>query len=281
LGGSVNLGNIIREIAPGGGGVSSLQDATGAVGTGALIFDSTDGSTNISIAGQYIDITSNINTETFATVSALEGVNTTALLADANATVAQTTANAAAQTANGAFSNAQAASDAANTAQASANSALAVAQRAIMYNLTGITMGANITNRGTGVVNAFPATTFTLASSITFNIPPDWFSTDSVCFDGWVLYNFQANINTLWGAQYITDTYATPTDILGSTSVVGDALVFPTSQQAYIPVNLIIPPTHLTSGGTITISFYGYITTGGSYFAAAPVIAGRVGLAFD
>ena len=169
----------------------------------------------------------------------------------------------------------------AKQAEIDAQTGITNALKAYAYNLTGTTINAIITNRGTGIINAFPATTFTLATSITFNIPPNWGATNNVYIDGWVLYNFQASINTFWEARYITNTYATPTDILGSTSVVADALSFPTSAQVYIPVNLVIPPTHLTAGGTITLSFYGSITTGSNYFAAAPVVAGRVGLALD
>jgi hypothetical protein len=169
----------------------------------------------------------------------------------------------------------------AKQAEIDAQTGITTANRALTYNLTGTTMNSTITNRGTGIINAFPATTFTLATSITFNIPPNWSATDNVFLDAWVLYNFQASLNTFWGARYTTNTYATPIDILGSTTVIADALSFPTSAQVYIPVNLVIPPTHLTSGGTINISFYGYITTGSSYFSAAPVVAGRVGLALE
>jgi len=169
----------------------------------------------------------------------------------------------------------------AKQAEIDAQTGIANALKAVSYNLTGTAINATITNRGTGGGNAFPATTFTLATSITFNIPPDWGATDNVYLDGWVLYNFQNTFNTYWGASYTTNTYATPTDILGSTTVIGDAIVFLNSSQVYIPVNLIIPPTHLTAGGTINISFYGYVTVGTAHFSVAPVVAGRVGLALN
>ena len=174
----------------------------------------------------------------------------------------------------------------AKQAEIDAQTGITNALKAVSYNLTGTAINATITNRGTGSGNAFPQAQFTLATTIVFNVPPDWGASDSVYLDGWVLYNFQlaTSLNAYWGVRYTTPTMPTPptyVDILGSTTVVADALTFTNTNQIYLPVNLIIPPTYLTSGGTITLSFYGYITTQNHYFSVEPVVGGRVGLALD
>ena len=166
--------------------------------------------------------------------------------------------------------------------QLDTQTAQTTANRALTYTLTGSTINAQITNRATGSGNAFPQAVFTLATSITYNVPPNWTSTDSVYLDGWVLYNFQGsgNVNSYWGANYTTSQVGAPTtDILGSTSVVANAIHFSVDNQVYLPFNLVIPPTYLVAGGTINISFYAYITSTGHYFSVAPVVAGRVGVA--
>ena len=155
-----------------------------------------------------------------------------------------------------------------------------------MYSLTGATINATITNRGTGSSNAFPTATFTLATTVVFNVPPNWSSSNSLVYDGWVLYNFQlaTSINAYWGVRYTTPSMPTPpayVDILGSTTVVADALTFTNTNQVYLPVNIILPPTYLTAGGNVTLSFYGYVTTVGHYFSVPPVVNGRVGVALD
>ena len=149
------------------------------------------------------------------------------------------------------------------------------------YTLSGTTAGAIISNRATGSGNALTQNVFTLISQIAFNIPSDWSSEDSVYFDGWTLSDFNANFNSFWGVSYITNTFATPTDLIGSTSVTANALNFSNIQQIYLATNLIIPPTHLVSGGRITISIF-CNPTSANHFLALPVInQARIGLVKD
>jgi hypothetical protein len=149
------------------------------------------------------------------------------------------------------------------------------------YILTGTTAGAVIVNRPIGSGNALPQNIFTLVSQITFNIPPGWTATDSVFYDGWNLSDFDANFNSYWGISYITNTFTTPTDILGSTTVVTNALQYTNIQQVYLPTNLIIPPTNLTAGGTITLSIYCNPTSANHYLTIVPINQARIGRAKD
>ena len=151
----------------------------------------------------------------------------------------------------------------------------------VSYVLTGTTMGAVITTYPTGSGNALPSNTFTNVTRITFNIPPNWTGTESVFYDGWVLYDFSANFNSFWGVNYYTNTVPTPVDILGSTTVTANALNYSNIQQIYLPLNLIIPPTSLTVGGTITLTMYCSPTSTNHYLTIPPVVNARVGVALD
>jgi hypothetical protein len=150
------------------------------------------------------------------------------------------------------------------------------------YNLLGPTAGAVLSNHPVGSNFPFTPLTFNLATTLTFNTPPTWQSGNSVVFDGWALYNFNAtSINTFWGVAYATSSNPTPADILGSTTASNAALNYPNASQVYMPVNLIIPSTHITTGGTITLTFYVFIAIASQYFAVAPVINGRIGISLD
>jgi hypothetical protein len=149
------------------------------------------------------------------------------------------------------------------------------------YTLSGTTAGAIITNRATGSGNALTQNVFTLISQIAFNIPSDWSSEDSVYFDGWILADFQANFNSFWGVSYITNTFATPTDLIGSTTVTANALNYSNIQQIYLATNLIIPPTNLVSGGRITIRIYCNPTSSNHYLSVPVVNQARIGLVKD
>jgi len=150
------------------------------------------------------------------------------------------------------------------------------------YNLLGTTAGAVLSNHPVGSNFPFTALTFNLATTLTFNTPPTWQSGNSVVYDGWALYNFNATaINTFWGVAYATSTQPTPTDILGSTTASNAALNYPNASQVYMPVNIIIPSTDITAGGTITLTFYVYVAIASQYFATAPVVNGRIGISLD
>ena len=146
------------------------------------------------------------------------------------------------------------------------------------YTLTGTTAGATITNRGITAINALPVNTFTLISQITFKIPFDWAATNSIYYDGWNLSDYDSNFNSYWGVTYITNTFATPTEILGSITNVNNALQYSNFNQIYLPLNLIIPPTYITSGGTITLKIYCNPTSANHYLTVAPINNARIGL---
>ena len=151
----------------------------------------------------------------------------------------------------------------------------------VSYVLTGSTMAAVITTYPTGSGNPLTQNVFTNVTQITFNIPPNWTGTDSIYYDGWILYDFEANFNSFWGVNYYTNTATTPVDILGSTTTTANALNYSNIQQIYLPLNLIIPPTNLTAGGTITLTMYCNPTSINHYMTIAPVVNGRVGVALD
>jgi hypothetical protein len=152
---------------------------------------------------------------------------------------------------------------------------------ALPYTLSGTTAGAIITFFPTGPGNPITQNVFNLITQITFNIPPDWSPGYSVYYDGWILSDFQSNFNSFWGVSYITDTFGTPTDLIGSTTVTANALNYSNIQQIYLTTNLIIPPTHLTAGGTITLRIYCNPTSPNHYLTITPVNQARIGLVKD
>ena len=149
------------------------------------------------------------------------------------------------------------------------------------YTLSGTTAGATITNFPTGAGNPITQNVFNLITEITFNIPLDWSPTNSVYYDGWILSDFQANFNSFWGVSYLTNTFGTPTDLIGSTTTTANALNYSNIQQIYLTTNLIIPPTHLTTGGTITLRIYCNPTSSNHYLTITPVNQARIGLVKD
>lgn len=152
---------------------------------------------------------------------------------------------------------------------------------AIPYTLSGTTAGAVIVNRAIGSGNPFTQNVFTNASQVTFNIPPGWVSTNSVSYDGYAFFDFQANFNSYWGITYFTDTNPTPVDLIGSSSATTNALTFTNVQQVFIPLNIIIPPTSLTVGGTITLTFFCNPTSINHYITATPTNIAKIGIVRD
>jgi hypothetical protein len=149
------------------------------------------------------------------------------------------------------------------------------------YTLSGTTAGAVIVNRATGAGNPLTQNVFTNVSQITFNIPPGWTATNSVSYDGYAFFDFNANFNSFWGITYYTNTVATPTDILGSTTATTNALNFPNNQQIYLPLNLIVPPTNLSAGGTITLTFFCNPTSINHYITADPTNIAKIAIIRD
>lgn len=149
------------------------------------------------------------------------------------------------------------------------------------YTLSGTTSGAVITTFPTGAGNPLTQNVFTNITRVTFNVPPNWTATDSVFYDGWGFWDFDGNLNSYWGVNYFTNTVATPVDLIGSTTVTANAISISNTQQYYLPWNLIIPPTNLTVGGTITLTFYCNPTSANHYLSATPNTTARIGVALD
>ena len=150
-----------------------------------------------------------------------------------------------------------------------------------LYTLGGATIGGVITNeRGTGSGNAWTQDVFLLASTITINVPPGWVAGQSVGFDGYGYYNFSAAVSSYWAIYYITSTQGTEESLIG-TKDTNDSIYSGTGLgQFYLPMNLTIPPTNLTSNGTITIRVYGRLTTANHYLVANPNIDARVSIVY-
>jgi hypothetical protein len=154
-------------------------------------------------------------------------------------------------------------------------------QNILPYTLSGTKAGAVITNYSIGSLNPLILNNFNLVSQITFNLPATLNSTDSVYFDGWSFNDFNANFNSFWGVSYITNTFGTPTDILGSTTNTANSLNLSNIQQIYLALNLIIPPTHLKGGGTITLRIYCNPTSSNHFLTVAPTITARIGVVIN
>jgi len=146
------------------------------------------------------------------------------------------------------------------------------------YSLSGATANAVITNLGIG--NLFPMTqnVFNLMTTITFNLPSVLGATDGIYYDGWWFGDFDANFNSYWGVSYTTNTFATPTVLIGSITTTANAITISNVQQIYLPLNLIIPPTHLVGGGTVTLKIYCNPTSSNHYLTLVPVNTARIGI---
>jgi hypothetical protein len=138
-----------------------------------------------------------------------------------------------------------------------------------------------IVDRAIGSGNPFTQNVFTNASQVTFNIPPGWVSTNSVSYDGYAFFDFQANFNSYWGITYYTNTNLTPVDLIGSSTTTTNALTYTNVQQVFIPLNIIIPPTSLTVGGTITLTFFCNPTSINHYITVTPTNIAKIGIVRD
>jgi hypothetical protein len=150
-----------------------------------------------------------------------------------------------------------------------------------LYTLGGATIGGVITNeRGTGSGNDWTQDVFLLASSIQINVPPGWAAGQSVGFDGYGYYNFNAAVASYWAIFYVTSTQATEQPLIGAKDT-NDSIYAGTGLgQVYLPMNLTIPPTYLTSNGTTTIRVYGRVTSATHYLVANPNIDARVSIVY-
>jgi hypothetical protein len=152
----------------------------------------------------------------------------------------------------------------------------------IQYILTGSTIASLITNKPNGDV--WTQNTWLIASTVRFNVPPNWSGTNFVSWDGWALYDFTTTQSNYWAVYYITNTQPVEQPLLGShnnfVGVIG-AIGNINNSQMYLPMNVLIPSTSLTTGGTITLRIYGYTIGAAVQFQQTPVINARVGVTVD
>ena len=151
------------------------------------------------------------------------------------------------------------------------------------YTLLGATTGGVITySKASGSGNTWTANTWILANTIQINVPPGWVAGESVGFDGYEYLNWDANVASYFAIYYVTPSQPTEQSLIGTTTPGSftDAIFASNGGQAYLPMNLTIPPTYLVSGSTITLRVYGLLTSATHYLAADPTIDARVSIVY-
>ena len=147
----------------------------------------------------------------------------------------------------------------------------------IQYILTGTTVAGTITNLPNSTV--WTTLTWTLASTISFTIPPNWSAGKFVSFDGLALYDFNINNVNYWSVYYTTTSQPIEQPLLGLKNI-NNAIVN-SSPQMYFPMNLLIPPTYLQVGETINLRVYGFTNGTIVQFSQTPIINARVSITLN
>jgi hypothetical protein len=301
--------NVELTVLAGGIGVESLNGASG------VITISGSDTAQVGVAGQTLTVTATtLGVSTDLTTTCWGVANSASLSATsagitagtalADAATAQATATSAAVTAGSALTTATLALSQSGITQVNTGTGQVVIQagtginvntsfssgttnptltisntiNSIPYSLTGTQAGAVIVNRGTGAGNALIINTFTVISSITFNLPATLSATNGIYYDGFNFSDFDANFNSFWGITYSTNTFLTETVLIGSITNTANAIDLSNLQQIYLPTNLNIPPTYLTGGGTVTIRIYCRSTSANHYLVVAPTNTARIGI---
>jgi hypothetical protein len=150
------------------------------------------------------------------------------------------------------------------------------------YTLGGATVGGVITyTQASGSLNQWTSSTWTLMNTIQINVPAGWVAGQSVGFDGYEYINWDSNTTSYYTIYYVTPSQATEQSLIGDrTAGFTDAIYGNNSGQAYLPLNLSIPPTYLASGQTITLRVYGYVTAALHYMVSNPLIDARVNIVY-
>ena len=151
------------------------------------------------------------------------------------------------------------------------------------YTLLGATTGGVITySKASGSGNTWAVNTWILANTIQINVPPGWAAGESVGFDGYEYLNWDSNVASYFAIYYVTPSQPTEQSLIGTTTPgsFADAIYASNGGQAYLPMNLTIPPTYLVSGSTITLRVYGLLTSATHYLAANPTIDARVNIVY-
>jgi hypothetical protein len=147
----------------------------------------------------------------------------------------------------------------------------------LQYNLNGTTVSGTITNLPNTTV--WSTLTWTLASTISFTVPPNWSAGNFVSWDGVALYDFNINSTNYWSVYYTTTSQPTEQPLLGVKNINNAIVNF--SPQMYFPMNLLIPPTYLQPGETINLRVYGFTNGTIVQFSQTPVINARVSVTLD
>ena len=107
----------------------------------------------------------------------------------------------------------------------------------IQYIITGATVAGVITNlpNATGWVQ----NTWTLATTISFLVPPNWSAGNFVCWDGWALYDFNINNINYWVVYYTTTIQPTEQALIGQKPGTTNAIANTqnSNSQMYFPLN--------------------------------------------
>jgi hypothetical protein len=150
------------------------------------------------------------------------------------------------------------------------------------YSLLGATTGGVITySKASGALNTWTSSTWTLMNTIQINVPPGWAAGQSVGFDGYEYINWDSNTTSYYTIYYVTPSQPTEQSLIGDrTAGFTDAIYGNNAGQAYLPMNLTIPPTYLASAGTITLRIYGYVTAALHYMVTDPLIDARVNIVY-
>lgn len=150
------------------------------------------------------------------------------------------------------------------------------------YTLLGATIGGVITySKPSGSGNTWTSSTWTLMNTIQINVPAGWAAGQSVGFDGYEYINWDSNTTSYFTIYYVTTSESTEQSLIGDRSAgFTDAIYGNNSGQAYLPMNLTIPPTNLQTGGTITLRVYGYVTAALHYMVSDPLIDARVSIVY-
>jgi len=249
-------------------GVQTFFDLSGAITVSAT------GAT-ISKAGQNIDWTVNFP-------SAVDSVNaqTGAVIVEAGTGITVTNT----ETPSISISNAGVLSVSAGTGMSTETTTGVATVTAIsrQYTLGGATVGGVITySKASGAGNTWTSSTWTLMNTIQINVPTGWVAGQSVGFDGYEYINWDSNTSSYYTIYYVTPSQPTEQSLIGDrTAGFTDAIFGNNSGQAYLPLNLTVPPTYLASGGTITLRIYGYVTAALHYMVSDPLIDARVNIVY-
>ena len=250
-------------------GVQSFFDLSGAITVSAT------GAT-ISKAGQNIDWTVNFPSPPVTSVNAQTG----AILIEAGSGITVTNT----ETPSISIANDGVLSVSAGTGMSTETTSGAATVTAISrtYTLGGATTGGVITySQPSGVGNTWTSSTWTLMNTIRINVPPGWVAGQSVGFDGYEYINWDSNTSSYYTIYYVTPSQPTEQSLIGDrTAGFTDAIFGNNSGQAYLPLNLTVPSTHLAPGGTITLRIYGYVTAALHYLVSDPLIDARVNIAY-